>query len=320
MSNPRLSDEELSERFDAVRGGQLSDLTEEQSRLIDGWVDLRSCLQRLPSPTVDIASRVRDQLESTRLVVAASSPKTGAPPRQSAFAVIASSLTIVVCLFSLMYFPAPLPDLTFRQSLFSGFTSSELASGFSNCDVVMVTMPDGPEKTNDFLRTSLTSHGLESHSIAIDSRPSSGSQLLGSNADSDEVLGALTFLHDATGGEPVDDMQREEILAKLFEAIETPSLAEEHFDDYVVVLPREVINDMREKNTAIADTDLPAKTQPSTSAAIPPESRKVVFVVRRKKAAAADQGDADEPRGGVWNQIRSGANPELGRQTDLDAV
>lgn len=291
MSNPPTSEEDFSDQFDNISSGDLSEFTDAQSKLADDWAQLGACLKQLPVPSVSLVSDVRRQIERASLVVAARHPPVQSPPRHSAFAVMVSSLTMVVCLFSLMYFPAPLPNLTFQQSLFSGFTSRELASGLSNCDVVLITMPDGPEETTDFLRTSLTNSGMESHSIAVDSKPSSDSQLLGSNADSSQVLGALTALH-AIGGEPVDDMEREQILAQLLEAIETPSLAEEHFNDFVVVVPRDVIDGMRKHGGMVADASMP-KNVGSSPEIVPAETRKVVFVVRRKKVSGADHIDSN---------------------------
>lgn len=294
MSNLPISEEDLSGQFDHISGGDLFELTDAQAKLVGDWTQLRGCLKQLPVPSVSLVSDVRHRIEGGRLVVAARQPPVRSPKRHSGFAVMVSSLMILVCLFSLMYFPAPLPNLTFQQSLFSGFTSRELASGLSNCDVVLITMPDGPEETTDFLRTSLTNSGMESHSIAVDSKPSAGSQLLGSNAGSSEVLGALTALQ-AISGEPVDDMEREQILAQLLEAIETPSLAEEHFNDFVVVVPRDVIDGMRKEGGMIAETDLP-KNVNSSSAMVPAETRKVVFVVRRKKAAGTEHIDSNGAR------------------------
>lgn len=291
-------DEQLSERFDCET--TLNDLPESSKQLVQKWQQLGECIRSVPVSPASVADSVRMQLDRDDVAVAlvtGSSDARGWTVRgRSSIALTTAAMTIVFCCVALWMLPPPASVPAIAKNLSSTFTSQQLATGFANCDVVVVTMPEGKEEASDWIQSSFAAHGMHAQAILVDSRSQDAqvSRIVGTDVASEDFLDLMNTFDNEYRPLQIDEMEPDELISQFVESLETPSLAEEHFNEFVVVVPKDLLQQLRSgQAAAAAPTSLAAATEETTaptieSQTLPPAAapRPVVFVIRRRQADA----------------------------------
>ena len=198
---------------------------------------------------------------------------------------------MAICCVALWMLPPIVPNSVIAQNLSSTFTSQQLASGFANCDIVVVTMPEGKEETADWLQSSFAAHGMHSEAILVDSRSKEAqvSRIVGADVASQDLLSLMNTFDNEFNPPLIDEMDPSEMISQFVESLETPSLAEEHFNEFIVVVPKDLLEQLRSGRNAEA-VALAAATDETSQQAVATHSmeqtaavRPVVFVIRRRK-------------------------------------
>jgi len=116
-------------------------------------------------------------------------------------------------------------------------------------DVVLVTVPDGDDRQLvQQLRQSFEENGLQVHSGATDN-VAAGSEVapqIASSIVSGELFDVLTGenkdVETEWNPEQIDDLDRDELLARFVDSMKTPSRSDEHFGEMVVVFSQETMD------------------------------------------------------------------------------
>lgn len=282
------SPEELSFRYDSERL-DASQLSHEEMLLVREWESLGSELRALPVSAARLDQSVMGAIRGGDAVVvgAATDRRVGGVSgglandrRQRSLIASFVSVVALACSLSVLSVMPTFPPTS--VSAFASLNVDSLAEELSQCDVVLVRVPQEGMSPVDLLSDSL-------ELPPTDGDDDVSMPLLSFDQEGDDLFDDLADFERITNPDYIGEMTREELFAKLVEAVETPSLAEEHFGEIVVLFPRDLMEEIKEKSRAETETDdLPQ----------PPETRekpirRKVFVVLRALESLSDDVDPD---------------------------
>lgn len=292
---------DLCARFDAAELDP-QQLTSEEARIVAGWQSLRDDLQAIPVAPANLAGAVMraigtEMADVAEMETAVAEERPAAGPRvvslaaeetrlrpaqhaqRARIATLVSVLTLVSCVVLLSVLPQ-IPVSSF-QSL-TAINMDSLAEELANCDVVVVRVPQNTADSDlDGLGDLNVGSTLARDAMPLRELDQAGEQMFADLAEFDRE----------TNPEFIGDMTREELLAKVLESVETPSLAEEHFGEMLVLFPSDLLDEIRAEaggGTLIAG-DVPpaaAPAEPTRVASASPRTtpRRKVFVVLKMPA------------------------------------
>lgn len=286
-SNP-ADNELLSQHLDG--SDTLRGLSEADQELVTDWKQLGTDIRQIPMLSVDLVAAVSSQLHN---VSVAARPKVSRS--RSSVAFVAASMTVLSCCLVMWFLPPHPTSDNGLTTAASTFTSQQLASGFAQCDIVVITRPDGTERTSDWLQTSFDAHGMQSQAILVDSNSTATQEarLVVADAEPKRLLNFMNAYESELNPSQIDEMDPDELLSKFVESMETPSLAEEHFNEFVVVVPKKLLEEMnlrRSAKSTVPTASSGIAVANKNTAAGPQQTdpiRPVLFVIRRRKAATA---------------------------------
>ncbi|MEQ9409623.1 MAG: hypothetical protein RIK87_17945 [Fuerstiella sp.] len=248
MSIPPPAEEFLSAAFDAelsdednARPGGVD--AQHARQLTDAWQQLGDCLRQLPeSGPTDVSEAVLFQIRRDQqrpIVRPDRSPNSDWFARR--VAVVASTVAVLLVSFSVMSLMTGLPD----GDRFAAVVDSRPALVVpQEWEVVVLTVPDnGLHEIPDAVRQTVSDQGLHIHSLAeLKDVGEDHPDLLVASGDLKEAFQELFDSHidgiDAEWNpERVGEVDREMLLQRFAESMETPTRSEEFFGRMFVVLP-----------------------------------------------------------------------------------
>ena len=227
-------------------------------------------------------------------------------------ATLVTGLTLLGCVAIMSL----LPVLSMSQmTALAAIDVDTLAEELSRCDVVLVKVPQA-ELRGSVLDATLTDDLLGGNTL--NGEP--GLPLRGVERPGDEMFEDLANYERVTNPAFIGDMTREELLAKVLESVETPSLAEEHFGEMIVLFPSDLLREIQSEaygGTLVARQGAPDGSSPTSQAArssaggsaspstnTPVEGetprRRKVFVVLRTAPGATEPGPGAAQPGASW--------------------
>jgi uncharacterized protein len=243
-SEERLTDEFRSANSDSEFFANIGEA--ESAELADSWQKLGESLRQLPVTTADgLAARVQHEIRATQMTGGEqqSSPYRSTIPQRSyhfgrAAALLATSCAVMVVAATIVAYQANTPP-------------SATAVAFRSLDpkqweVVVVT--GTAQRLNLItaeLRDAVDQRGLEIHSLSEGKRPANESMelLMASGESSVEFLEALsaddTDVEAEWNPDQISGFDRDELLSRFAESMQTPTQSDQFFGEVFVVLPKE---------------------------------------------------------------------------------
>ncbi|MCR9200726.1 MAG: hypothetical protein NXI04_18985 [Planctomycetaceae bacterium] len=305
MNPAQQPTEDLCSRFDAADFDP-AQLTSSEMDSLMPWTSLRDDLRAIPVQKAELSASIMGAVQN---LAAGSQPQPSQPqpqpqPQPTAVAVeshalsvrparyeqrariatLVSVLTLASCVILLSVLPrlsvSPLRSLT-------AVNMNSLAEELSKCDVVVVRVPQ------------TSSPGLDLEGLVDLGRGSQltsdrGMPLRELDQAGEEMFADLAEFDRVTNPEFIGDMTREELMAKVLESVETPSLAEEHFGEMLVLFPSDLLEDIRmeaRQGTLVAEDGqppvAPSAVQHADRTTVEPPPRRKVFVVLKTPAEQA---------------------------------
>lgn len=298
MNPAQQPTEDLCSRFDAAEFDP-AQLTPSEAESLGPWQALRDDLRAIPVQKARLSQSIMGAVQDL-----ASQPQPSVvagqvavrPPRdeqRARIATLVSVLTLASCVILLSVLPrisvAPFRSLT-------AINMDSLAEELSKCDVVVVRVPQDSSPRQDL-------DGLVDLDMGSQLTSDSGMPLRELDQAGEEMFADLAAFDRVTNPELIGDMTREELMAKVLESVKTPSLAEEHFGEMLVLFPSDLLEDIRMEagQTALVAGDGQPATAPSAQADAAADSldappRRKVFVVLKTPAEQAADSIPDVSR------------------------
>lgn len=311
-------EEQLSHNFDHEKHDRalVTEIGDEQAEVLtNAWQQIGDHLRALPTKTVrDVAAQVQAEIRPKGGTDSSTPPaKQPLVPTRNlgrSVALLATSCAVMVVAATIVAFQAntdfPATAIAFR------------AADAQDWEVVVVTVPD--QRMNlvtDKLRNAVDERGLSIHTLnqGESATGESVELLMASSESSIEFLDALNAdaqdVETEWNPDRVGDVDREDLLRRFSESMQTPTRSDNFFGEIFVILPKD--RSIRVKrltpattpkdhnpsvadaNSSVSDSDLAANTEDSVDAQVAKllqkkSNRPVLVIFRRKPATSNLQG------------------------------
>ena len=290
MNPAQQPTDDLCSRFDAAEFDP-AQLTPSEADSLGPWQQLRDDLRAIPIREADLSQSIMEAIQDPAaqpqpsVVAVGVAPVAARPARyeqRARIATLVSVLTLASCVILLSVLPrisvSPFRSLT-------AINMDSLAEELSKCDVVVVRVPETSAPGQDL-------EGMADLDMGSQLTSDFGMPLRELDQAGEEMFADLAEFDRVTNPELIGDMTREELMAKVLESVETPSLAEEHFGEMLVLFPSDLLDDIRMEAgqaTLVAEDGQPPAAPSARADANSPDAppRRKVFVVLKTPAKQA---------------------------------
>lgn len=241
----------VSEAFDSgcVEQTPIDGLNREFAEsTIHSWTELRGTLQDLPVSSAGICQSVMQQIPDNQPVAASDDQNSSVSGRNRLAAALASIAALVVACVSISRHidtPMSVSELSYTTS--PAQIRNALRAPHQDWHVVVVNVPEERHAAiRTKIRDSVVNRGFAVESLVLASENESmtldSPDIFISSAEAaEEMLEAIeTEIHDSEGilsTAPSDEFDRDELLLRFRESMESPTQSDRYFGEMLVVLP-----------------------------------------------------------------------------------